>query len=88
MPSRGHSIISFPKYDQNLDPPCPLVRTCSICNLRHERDILEHFSFFRTDILSKAGILMKLTKNLVTIVSSLWTRYSVRKIYMQTFALM
>ena len=32
--------------------------------------------------LSKTGILMKLTKNLVTVVSSLWTRYSIEKIYM------
>ena len=29
---------------------------------------------------------MKQTKNLVTVVSSLWTRYSIKKIYMWTFA--
>ena len=44
-------------------------------------------SFFRTDILSKAGTLMKLTQNLVTIPSSLWTRYLIKVIYMQKFAL-
>ena len=39
------------------------------------------YNFFRTDILNKTGIL-------VTIVSSLWTRCSSKKIYMRTFALM
>ena len=32
-------------------------------------------SFFRTEILSKTSILMKLNKNLENIVSSLWARY-------------
>ena len=32
------------------------------------------YSVFRKDILSKASILMKLTKNLVIIASSLWTK--------------
>ena len=31
---------------------------------------------------------MKLTKNLLTIVSSLWTSYSIKKTHMRTFALM
>ena len=30
---------------------------------------------------------MKLTKNLATIVSSVWTKCSIKKNYMQTFAL-
>ena len=30
------------------------------------------------DILGKTGTLMKLTKNLVTIPSSLWTRYLIK----------
>ena len=37
--------------------------------------------FFRTDIVSK------LTKNLVTIPSSLWTRYLIKIIYTQRFVL-
>ena len=36
------------------------------------------YSFLRTDILSKTG-------NLVTIVSSLWSRFLIKKIYMLTF---
>ena len=36
--------------------------------------------FFRVDILSKVGILMKLMKNISTIVSNLWTRCSIKKI--------
>ena len=36
--------------------------------------------FFRTDILSKTGILMKLTKNLITVESKLPTRCSIKKI--------
>ena len=44
-------------------------------------------SFFRTDILRKTGTLMRLTKNLVTIPSSLWTRYLIKVIYMWRFAL-
>ena len=39
------------------------------------------YSSFRRDILSKTG-------NMLTIVSSLWTRCSIKKNYMQTFALM
>ena len=35
--------------------------------------------FFRTDILSITGIFMKLTKNLVVIASSLWTRSLIKK---------
>ena len=46
------------------------------------------YRFFRTDILSKTDILMKLTNNLVFIVSSLWTMYSIKQIYMRMFALM
>ena len=46
------------------------------------------YSFLEQIFLRKTGILIKLTKNLITIVSSLWTRYSIKKIYMQTFALM
>ena len=42
-------------------------------------------SFFRTDISSKTGTLMRLMKNLVTIPSSLWTRYLIKVI--QRFAL-
>ena len=40
-----------------------------------------------TDILSKTCVLMKLTKNLVTILSNLWTKYLIEIIYIQTFAL-
>ena len=48
-----------------------------ICNLSYERDIVT-----LEDVLSKKGILMKPTKNLVTIVSSLWTRGTqLKKIY-------
>ena len=36
--------------------------------------------FFRTDILSKTGTCMKLTKNLVTSPSSLWTRFLIKSI--------
>ena len=43
--------------------------------------------FFRTDISSKAGTLMKLTKNLATIPSNLWTRYLIKIVYMQRFTL-
>ena len=46
------------------------------------------YSFLEQIFLRKTGILIKLTKNLITIVSSLWTRYSIKKNYMQTFALM
>ena len=38
--------------------------------------------FLRTDILSKADILTKPTKNLVIIPSSFWASYLVKKIYM------
>ena len=38
-------------------------------------------------VLCKTGILMKPMKNLVIIVGSLWTRYSLKKKIMQTFAL-
>ena len=44
-------------------------------------------SFCRTDILSETGTLMKLTKNLVTVPSSLWMRHLIKIIYMQRFAL-
>ena len=40
-----------------------------------------------TDILSKTCVLIKLTKNLVTILSNLWTKYLIEIIYIQTFAL-
>ena len=39
-------------------------------------------SFFRTDILSKTGTVMKLTKNLVTVPSSLWTEYLIGSRYL------
>ena len=45
------------------------------------------FSFLRTDILSTTGILLKLTKNLVIIISSLWTRCSVKYIYIYIWTL-
>ena len=38
--------------------------------------------FLGTDVLSKADILTELTKGLVIIASSLWTRYSLKKKYM------
>ena len=44
-------------------------------------------SFFRTDILSWVGALMKLMKNLVTIPIILWTRYLIKIIKIQMFAL-
>ena len=50
-------------------------------------NLIKQKFFFRTDILSKTGALMKLTKKLVTIPSSLWTRYLIKIIYIQTFAL-
>ena len=37
--------------------------------------------FFRIDILSKTDTLMKLSKNVVTIPSSLWISYSTKTIY-------
>ena len=39
-------------------------------------------SFFGTDILSKTGSLMKPTKNLVTVPSSLWTGYLIGTRYL------
>ena len=44
-------------------------------------------SCFRTDILRKTNILMKLKSNLVSIVRSLRTSHSIKKIYMGTFPL-
>ena len=44
-------------------------------------------SIFRADILSKTGPLIKLTKSLVTIPSSLWTRYLIKVIYIRRFTL-
>ena len=44
-------------------------------------------SFSGTDILSKTVALMKPTKSLVTVPSSLWTRYLIKIIYMRRFAL-
>ena len=38
------------------------------------------YSFFITNILSKTSIFIKLTKNLETIVISLWNSYSIKKI--------
>ena len=45
------------------------------------------YSIFRTNNLSKTGTSMKLTKNLVIIERSLWTRCSIKYIYMLTIAL-
>ena len=42
--------------------------------------------FFRTDILNKTNTWMKLTKNLVTILGSLWTRYLIKINNVQWFA--
>ena len=39
-------------------------------------------SFFRINVLNKTGTLMKLTKNLVTIPSSLWTGYLIGTRYL------
>ena len=44
-------------------------------------------SISRADILSQTGPLIKLTKSLVTIPSSLWTRYLIKTIYIPRFAL-
>ena len=44
-------------------------------------------SSFETDILSRTGVVMKLTKNLVITASSLWARYTIKKNYMLTLAL-
>ena len=44
-------------------------------------------SFFRRDILSNIGILMKITKNLVSIASSFWTRHFILKDLYATFAI-
>ena len=41
---------------------------------------------FRTDILNKTNTWMKLTKNLVTILGSLWTKYLIKINNMQWFA--
>ena len=46
------------------------------------------YSCLRPDILRHTDILMKLAKNLETIISSLSTRYLVKKNYMRTFAVM
>ena len=48
---------------------------------------LYKYSLFRTYILSKAGFLMKLMKNVVTSASSLWTRYLIIRMCVQKFAL-
>ena len=45
------------------------------------------YIFFRTDTLSKTGILMKLNENLVIILGSSLSRGLVKRIDMQTFAL-
>ena len=42
--------------------------------------------FFRTDILNKTNTWMKLMKNLVTILGSLWTRYLIKINNVQWFA--
>ena len=39
-------------------------------------------SFFRTDFLSDTGTLMNLSKILVTVPSSFWTRHLIKIIYM------
>ena len=62
-----------------------LLVTNLICNFRHFRYI--YIYIFRADILSKTGIFKKLTKNLVIIASSLWTRHSIKKNYRWTFSL-
>ena len=41
---------------------------------------------FRTDILNKTNTWMKLTKNLVTILGILWTKYLIKINNMQWFA--
>ena len=50
-------------------------------NRRPISDINEK-KFFRTVILSKTGTLIKLTKTLVTIPSSLWTGYLIGTRYL------
>ena len=42
---------------------------------------------FGTAILRKTDILIKLTKNLVIIASSIWTKYLIKKTYIPPFAL-
>ena len=44
------------------------------------------YSFFRAYILSKTGM-MKVTKNLVNVVGSLWSSFSITKSYVQAFAM-
>ena len=53
-----------------------------IINQRNKRNMV-----FRTTILSKTDILTKLTKNLVTVASSFWTRNLVKNFYMRTFTM-
>ena len=53
------------------------------CSFRPKLDI----HFLTKDSLSKTGILIKLTKNLVTIAISVWSRYLIEKNFMQTFTL-
>ena len=49
----------------------------------HKQDIA-----FLKHVLSKTGILIKLTKNLVTLESNLWTKYLIKNISMRMFALL
>ena len=48
---------------------------------------MERNIFFRTAILSKTGVLMKQTKNLVINANSLWAKCLNKKTYMRMFAL-
>ena len=73
--SKCNQIRSFLRIRSHLLKKC-LMENLIFCAVLG----MNEMQFFRADILSKTGILMKLTKNLVTIVSGLWIRCSVKKI--------
>ena len=61
-----------------------IIKWLFMANFRHDLQFQTQTekSFFRTDILSKTGTVMKLTKNLVTVPSSLWTGYLIGSRYL------
>ena len=61
-----------------------IIKRLFMANFRHDLQFQTQTekSFFRTDILSKTGTVMKLTKNLVTVPSSLWTGYLIGSRYL------
>ena len=81
--AKGWYLCCLKHRRRNLKMKCEkqLLRDYSkqtylICNFRQKRNTV----FYWTYILSKAVVLMKLTKNLVIIAHSLWTRCSIKKL--------